>query len=71
MFRGKSFQTPFLHNIHSISHRVSDQLQCFLKTAIQSTKCIRSVAGYAAVFLTNAGFLMAGGYISKRDLGKS
>ena len=51
--------------------RVSDQLQCFLKTAIQSTKCIRSAAGYAAVFLTNAGFLMAGGYISKCYLGKS
>ena len=29
-----------------------------------------SAAGYSAVFLTNAGFLMAGGYISKRYLGK-
>ena len=30
-----------------------------------------SLAGYAAVFLTNAGFLFAGGYISKRFLGRS
>jgi len=29
-----------------------------------------SAAGYAAVFLTNAGFLMAGGIISGRYLGK-
>jgi MFS family permease len=29
-----------------------------------------STVGYAAVFLTNAGFLAAGGYISKRFLGK-
>ncbi len=31
---------------------------------------VGSAAGYAAVFLTNAGFLMAGGVISKRFLGK-
>ena len=31
---------------------------------------VGSAVGYAAVFLTNAGFLMAGGYISKRYLGK-
>lgn len=31
---------------------------------------VGSAAGYAAVFLTNAGFLMVGGYISKRYLGK-
>ena len=31
---------------------------------------VGSAAGYAAVFFTNAGFLMAGGYISKRYLGK-
>ncbi|MEQ1775763.1 MAG: MFS transporter [Burkholderiales bacterium] len=30
---------------------------------------VGSAAGYAAVFLTNAGFLMAGGVISKRYLG--
>lgn len=29
-----------------------------------------SLAGYAAVFLTNAGFLFAGGMISRRLLGK-
>ncbi len=32
---------------------------------------VGSAAGYAAVFLTNAGFLMVGGIISKRFLGKS
>ena len=32
---------------------------------------VGSAAGYAAVFLTNAGFLMAGGIISKRIMGKS
>jgi MFS family permease len=31
---------------------------------------VGSTAGYAAVFLTNAGFLMAGGVISKRYLGR-
>ena len=31
---------------------------------------VGSTVGYAAVFLTNAGFLMAGGVISKRYLGK-
>ena len=31
---------------------------------------VGSVVGYSAVFLTNAGFLAAGGYISKRYLGK-
>ncbi len=31
---------------------------------------VGSAAGYAAVFLTNAGFLMAGGVISKRYLGR-
>ena len=31
---------------------------------------VGSAAGYAAVFLTNASFLAAGGYISKRYLGK-
>lgn len=31
---------------------------------------VGSTVGYAAVFLTNAGFLMAGGYISARFLGK-
>ena len=32
---------------------------------------IGSAAGYSAVFLLNAGFLAAGGYISKRFLGKA
>lgn len=32
---------------------------------------IGSVAGYAAVFLTNAGFLVAGGFISQRYHGRS
>jgi predicted MFS family arabinose efflux permease len=31
---------------------------------------VGSAVGYAAVFLTNAGFLAVGGYISKRFLGK-
>ena len=31
---------------------------------------VGSTVGYAAVFLTNASFLLAGGYISKRYLGK-
>jgi MFS family permease len=31
---------------------------------------VGSAAGYAAVFLTNAGFLLAGGVISKRFLGR-
>jgi MFS family permease len=31
---------------------------------------VGSTVGYAAVFLTNAGFLAAGGFISKRFLGK-
>ncbi len=32
---------------------------------------VGSAVGYGAVFLTNAGFLFAGGYISKRFLGKA